>query len=240
MGPVQASNVAGAFPPGTRLLVQNQGAGGAIGSSAFGQLGADWAATGSALDRYLAAHGAAGSTEPLVLGAFSAGGALLEHLLRDPVVRRRALVIGSFDAYYTAKDKAAKPGHLAAAEAAASSQGAPVVFTTDHIPGNATLGLPSSADAVHALLEPLGLGPIPLVDVPPAKCEAAAGRGRLGFYVYDYRGQSAAELRATHVQHATVLAPYFLPRLLSRRRSRGDGGDAVLALVGLLALLEDR
>lgn len=228
MGPVSTKNLAPAAwkgPPPTVITV-NAGAGGSVGSTAFGQLAAQYtAAAGSPLRGALAAHKADPHTaEPIVVGAFSAGWGLLEHMLRSEEDRARIVAVGAFDAYYTGASKARKPGYAAFAELAAAGRKR-MVMTSSHIAGP---GYPASTDSIQALLDPLDLGPIPLRDVPPAKCELAAGRGALRWYVYENRAQP----KQSHVQHATVLAPAFLPELVSPSR-RGGGLDPLETIVAL-------
>lgn len=233
-GPVSASNLAKAVwtgePP--KIITLNSGPAGKIGSTAFEQLAEQFAAArGSPLRGALAAGKLSpDSTEPVVLAAFSAGWGLVERILRVPEDRARVRAVGAFDAYYTGAGKGRKPGYAAFAELAAAGSKA-MVMTSSHIGGPT---YPSSAASTEALLEPLGLGPIPLRNVPPAECELAAGRGALRWYVYKNRNVAAD----SHRQHATVLAPHFVPELVAGRVEGVDGFE-LLALGTLGYLVGD-
>lgn len=229
-GPVSPKNLSGASWRGEapKLITISAGVGGKIGSTAFEQLAAQYrGAHGSPLRGALAAGKVdPGTGEPVVLAGFSAGWGLIEHILRDPADRERVAAVGAFDAYYTGPGKARKAGYSAFAELAANGR-RPMVMTSSHIAGPS---YPSSADSTQALLEPLGLGPIPLRHVPPAECELAAGRGALRWYVYRNRQTG----KQSHVQHATVLAPHFVPELVSPQTpSRTTDALELLALLGI-------
>ncbi|MBX3128399.1 MAG: hypothetical protein KF718_16875 [Polyangiaceae bacterium] len=224
---MSASNLANAQWQGEKpkIITLNSGPGGKVGSTAFEQLAAQYASShGSPLRGALAAGKVDPNTsEPVVLGAFSAGWGLVEAILRVPEDRARVRAVGAFDAYYTGPGKGRKPGYSAFAELAANGQKA-MVMTSSHIAGPT---YPSSAASTDALMQPIGLGPIPLRSVPPAECELAAGRGALRWYVYKNRSTGAA----SHSQHATVLAPAFLPELVHGQI--GTGGGADMLVVGL-------
>lgn len=225
-----------------RVVTYNHGPNGpqSIGSTAFEQLAqAHAAAAGSPLRGALKAKGLDPDTaEPIAVAAFSAGWGWVEHALRNEDDRRRIVAVGAFDAYYTGPSKSAKPGYRAYAELAAAGERR-MVLTSSHIAGPS---YPSSAAAVEALLEPLGLGPINLRSVPPAECELAAGRGGLRWYVYrnrtDANLDAGARLRKSHVQHATVLAPAMMPELVSGQLpAAGDPGGSAAELLALLLAL---
>lgn len=197
----------------------NKGAGGGVGSDAFKKLGAELAAAndGSVL------RGLVDDAGPVVVAGFSAAHGLIEAILSSPVDFDRVPAVGAFDAYYTSAAKTPKPGYLRFATEAAAGRRA-LVMTSSLVAGPT---YPSGADAAAALLAPLDLSPISLVDVPPARCERAEGRGGLAWYTYADRTVPTA----SHVQHATIIAPHFVPQLVGQ-----GGADLPLAAAALVAL----
>ena len=221
-GPVSAANLASAkWSSRPDVVTVNKGAGGSVGSDAFAKLGAELrAANDGSVLRGLVPDG------PVVVCGFSAAHGLIESILSSDEDLDRVVAVGAFDAYYTNAAKKPKPGYLRFAELAASSSRR-MVLTSSHVAGPT---YPSGADATAALLASLELAPIPLEDVPPARCDAGAGRGALRWYTYADR----SELAKSHVQHATILAPHFAPELVGDTSSSG-GGLGLLALGALAA-----
>lgn len=220
-GPVSSSNLSSArwngSPP--RIITVNKGAGGSVSSDAFKQLGAELAGAndGSVL------RGLGLDSGPVVVAGFSAAHGLIEAILSSARDFERVPAVGAFDAYYTSAAKTPKPGYLRFAREAAAGRRA-LVMTSSLVAGPT---YPSGADAAAALLAPLDLSPIPLVDVPPARCERAEGRGGLAWYTYADRTVATA----SHVQHATIIAPHFVPQLA------GEGSDSsAIAAAALVAL----
>lgn len=222
-GPVSASNLAAARwnGPAPRVVTVNHGAGGSVGSDAFKQLGADLLASGSILT-------ALGIRGDCVVCGFSAAHGLIEAILSSDDFSRVAAV-GAFDAYYTSVAKQPKPGYLRFAEAAAAGSRR-MIMTSSLVAGPT---YPSGAEATGALLASIPLSSAPLVDVPPARCRRAELAGNLRWYTYDDRDVA----KLSHVQHATVLAPFFVPELVSGLTERGGGGGLLgfFALLGLAA-----
>lgn len=224
-GPARVPPIAGA-----RVAVLNSAPGGGIATSAFQAWARELRAGGSVLDGALASAGVrAAPGERIYIGAFSAGGGLLEYILASQADRRRLSGCGLFDATYcsNATDPGGKAG-LRAGMRDAIQKRYPMVITTSHNPG--APGLPSASDCVARAAG--ALPPIARVSPPPARCESARGAGFFAWYVYADRETGTQ----SHAQHATVLAPYFLPRLMNpaawatRPRSTGSDGAALLAL----------
>lgn len=211
-GPVSASNLAKAkwVSPVQVLTISFSG------SDAGASLGATYKSEGgTALRGLLKRHGIDVDTKrTIVVAGFSAGHGLIEQILKDTDAERVGAV-GAFDAYYTSAAKVPKPGYLRFAKRAAAGECA-MLLTCSH---NAGPTYPSCADASAALVAGLGLEPVSIAEVPPTVLESASAKGGLTRAVYGNRGG----LVTTHVQHATILAPAFLPSLV-RRASRSSGG----------------
>ncbi len=220
-GPVQGSTLELAkwsVSPPPRVVTVNSGVGGKIGSSAFAALGAEYKAKGGTpLRGLLAAHSiAVDIADPILLFGFSAAHGLIESILATPEDAARVRAVGAFDAYYTSPALTPKPGYLAFLKRAAAGD-AGMVMTSSHIAGP---DYPSGADAARALVGASGvrleyLNPSEGT-VGPATCESANQAGAFEWFVYKNRSggvNAGADLRASHVQHATVLAPHFAPIL---------------------------
>lgn len=211
-GPVSASNLAKAkwVSPVQVLTISFSG------SDAGASLGATYKSEGGTpLRGLLKRHGIDADTKrTIVLAGFSAGHGLIEQILKDSDADRVGAV-GAFDAYYTSAAKKPKPGYLRYAQRAAAGECA-MLLTCSH---NAGPTYPSCADATAALVAGLGLQPVSVREVPPTIVENASAKGGLTRIVYGDRGG----LVTTHVQHATVLAPAFLPSLVRRAAGSPDG-----------------
>jgi hypothetical protein len=217
-GPISASTLEKApwIGPPPRVLTFNQGIGG-VGSSHFSALAGQLAGQGggSVLRGALKAKGLPPDTdEPVMVTGFSAAHGMIEPLLRNEDDASRVVAVGSFDAYYTGPDKTPKPGYQHFAYRASRGL-CRMVMTSSHIAGPT---YPSGAAAAAPLLASLALEEAPRVNVGKAICDAASARGNLAWYVYADRTDldgAGPNLRASHVQHATILAPYFAPKLAS-------------------------
>lgn len=207
-GPVSASNLAkAAWRSATHVITIPFS-----GSDTGGTIGADFRTTGgNAIRGLLAAYKLPVDTTGIVVAGFSAGHGLIEQLLKDDVNAQIA-ACGAFDAYYTNASKTPKTGYLAFAVKAIAGNRS-MLLTCSH---NAGPTYPSCADATAALVKGLGLTPGKLREVPPTVLESVESRGDLVRAVYGDRGG----LKTTHVQHATILAPAFLPDLVEYARIR--------------------
>lgn len=240
IGPVQASTLELArWPsPAPQIVTIGAGANGGIGSNAFAQLGIDYRHRArTPLRGALEAHGVDPDTNDRILVCgFSAAHGLIETILNTPADRERVSAVGAFDAYYTGAAGTPKPGYRAFAELAANGARS-MVMTSSNIPGG--VGLPTGADAAGKLLAGLGLEFIPPRNIGKAVCERAEGRGNLAWYVYadrDDKPDPTANAKATHVQHATVLAPVFAPEIAGAApriegASSSGAGKVALAIV---------
>lgn len=237
-GPVTARNLSAVrWRRPTKVIVQNSGTGGAIGSSAFASfaqgLGADPLATlasqhGATIDQF----------ERVALAGFSAAHGLIDVVLRRAVSRKRVSVVGSFDAYFTGASRSVKPGYDAFARMACD--GARVmVMTTSHVGGP---GYPPANEAVRPLVDPLGLQPAELPACITERPATVMGRG--GFVWADYA--NLPSLKQSHLRHATRCAPQYFDCLLAPALAgdksaavvgsgNGSGGGGGLMLLALLA-----
>jgi hypothetical protein len=194
------------FPGEVELVAITEGEGTGtkrFGSSAFSRLGQKF----GNLDNLARAHNLdLADFDRIVLGGFSAGHGLLEHMLRSDA--HRVDVLLASDAYYTSNTPGAvKRGYRAFVERAAAGE-ALALLTCSSIGGP---NYPSSDAAVDVLLEGLPLEPrrpLPL-DYTAALPEPVATLGTGGLYWLRY------DKRIKHGQHASRLAPELVAKVVT-------------------------
>lgn len=203
-GPVTASNLKSVrWQVPTTVLTIGSGIGSSnpIGSDAFANLGRSLASP--KLPNLIRARGFdPESFDAIGIGSFSAGHGLVNELFKDEASLDWCWALGAFDSYY---GKAIKQGYLAFCRLAAEDNRLAVLTTSEGKDPN----VGTSRECIAPLAQALDFAPTSLPEgiAPPLAAPSfVEGRGS---------ATHAHWTKYTHVQHATVVAPVIIERMIS-------------------------